>query len=104
MDTWFKNERITNKLKQYWNDGVVTKRIAKNLNKEFKTQITDSMVRGQVKSLGLKNRKVRGSNKPKKVAVEAPEKPKPKVGQKPTLAYVPPSRFVDKPTEKSVGW
>lgn len=104
MYTWFKDERITNKLKLHWNNGVLAQHIAASLNKEFKIKITGSMVRGQVKPLGLKNRGTRGPNKPKKVAVAAQEKPKPKGGQKPTLAYVPPSRFVDTSTEKSAGW
>jgi len=104
MYTWFRDERVANKLKQYCNEGMLAKHIAVHLNKEFKIKITGSMVRGQVKPLGLKNRGVRGPNKPKEVAAEAPEKPKPKAGQKPTLAYVPPSRSVDAATGKSIDW
>ena len=96
MYTWFKDERITNKLKQYWNEGMLAKHIAASLNREFKVKITGSMVRGQVKPLGLKNRGVRGPNKPKQVVAEVPEKPKPKPGQKPTLVYISPSGFFEK--------
>lgn len=97
MYTWFRDERVTNKLKKYWNEGKLTQDIAKNLNKEFKIRITPSMVRGKVKLLGLTPRSVRGPNKPKTRAAEQLPKP---VYSTPSMPPIPPSRFFDKPIKE----
>ena len=95
---WFKDPVIAAKLTLLWNKGVLTKDMAANLNKEFKTRITASMIRGKVHTLGLTPRAKRGPNKPRQKPVEEPVK---QVYSKPSMPKLPQSKFFDAPADKS---
>ena len=95
--TWFRDPAIAAKLTLLWNSGMLTKEMAVSLNKEFKIDITASMIRGKVHRLKLKLRIKRGPNKPKQKPADEPVK---QVYSKPSMPQLPPSKFFDRPKAK----